>query len=311
MTQDSDRIHILICIGGGPEALASLNYATRLSHMGCADIDLLYVRPVDSGLQSGGMEVRVARENMLDWGLELPGMTHLKAARDRLAELGEIDPDSTRDWKHREVSGDPVGEYVREYTNPCGGSIALRLRTAPDVTTAAIDEANRVKADLIIVGASPEPAKGLKKLLSRKPLALKIAALSALPVIVARQLDPGHGHLVCVQDTDRSRTMIPEAIRYAHACQCPVSILSVAPDQTEIASAQKAVDDAAALFEADGITPHETLIEVGDPVETIITIGYDFSLVLLAESEKPWFAKGFSVAHDVAAKARNSVMILK
>jgi hypothetical protein len=46
-------------------------------------------------------------------------------------------------------------------------------------------------------------------------------------------------------------------------------------------------------------------------VETIITIGYDFSLILASESLKPWFAKGFSVSHEVAEKARNSVMIVK
>lgn len=311
MTQDDNRIRILICIGGGPDSLSSLKYATRLSSQDCADIDLLYVRPLDSGLKSGGMEVRVARENMLDWGLELPGMTHLKAARDLLVELGEIAPDSSRDWRHRELSGDPAGEYIREYENPCGGSISLRLRTASDVTTAAIDEAKQSKADIIIVGASPKPVEGLRKLLTPKPLALKIAAHSPIPVIVARHLEPGHGHLVCVQDTDRSRSMLPEAIRCAHACQCPVSILSVALDESGIKSAQKSVDEAAALFKENGITPHETLVEVGDPVETIITIGYDFSLILLSESEKPWFAKGFSVSHEVAAKARNSVMILK
>jgi nucleotide-binding universal stress UspA family protein len=310
MTSD-DRLRILICIGGGPDAYAGLKYAARLSKKSCADISLLFVRPLDSGLQSGGMEVRVARENILDWGLELPGMTQLKTARDILVDLGEITDEKNREWRHRDISGDPAGEYVIEYENPCGATISLCLRTAKDVTSAVADEAKRFKADLVIVGASPQPMSGLKKLLSAKPLALKIASVCEQSIIVARHLEPGHGHLVCVQDTDQSRAMLPEAVRYAHACQCPASILSVAPTDKDLPRAQKAVDEAAAVFKAAGITPHETLIEVGDPVQTIITIGFDFSLILASESLKPWFAKGFSVSHEVARQARNSVMIVK
>ncbi|BCS88951.1 universal stress protein [Pseudodesulfovibrio sediminis] len=311
MKQDDERLRILICIGGGPEAYAGLRYAARLSHKNCADIGLLYVRPEDRGLTSGGMDVRVARENVLDWGLELPGMMHLKKARDILVELGEITPETNRDWKHLQISGDPVGEYIREYENPCGGSISLRLRTATDVTSVVIDEADRCEAHMIIVGASPEPMGGLKKLISPKPLALKIAAHSKQSVLVARHLEPGRGHLVCVDGSERSTTMLHKAIHYAHACGCDVSILSVAEDASQVQSAQQAADFAVAQFKADGITPVESFVETGDPVESIITVGYDYSLIVMAESEKPWFAKGFSVVHEVVEKARNSVMIVK
>ncbi|MGE4194062.1 MAG: universal stress protein [Pseudodesulfovibrio sp.] len=311
MTPDDGRLRILISIGGGPEAYTGLRYAVRLSKQTCAHIALLYVRPLDSGLNSGGLEVRVARENVLDWGLELPGLRQLKRGRDILVELGEIEPGTSQEWKHRELSGDPAGEYVREYVNPCGGTISLRLRTASDVTTAVTDEAERFNADIVIVGASPEPMTGLKKFFSRKPLALKIAAHAKCSVIVARHLDPGRGHIVCVQDTDQSRDMLPEAVRHAQACQCPVTILSVAPTREGLPSAHNAADHAAAFFREHGINPVETIVETGDIVETIITIGYDYSLIVASESLKPWFAKGFSVSHEVAEKARNSVMIVK
>ena len=311
MTSDGERLRILISIGGGPEAYAGLRYAVRMSKKSCADIALLYVRPLDSGLNSGGLEVRVARENVLDWGLELPGLRQLKAARDILVELGEIEPGTSHDWKHREIQGDPAGEYVREYENPCGGSISLRLRTASDVTSAVSDEAERFRADVVIVGASPEPMTGLKKLFSRKPLALRIAAHAKCSVIVARHLEAGRNHLVCVQDTDQSRAMLPAVNNYFHSCSYPMSILSVAPTEADLPSAQKAARESADILAALGTTPAEILVEVGDPVETIITIGYDFSLILASESLKPWFAKGFSVSHEVAEKARNSVMIVK
>ncbi len=311
MTEDDKRLRILVCIGGGPEAFTGLKFVHRLSEQSCADIALLYVRPLDSGLKSGGMDIRVARENILEWGLELPGMAHLNKARDILADLGEIETESNDDWQHREVSGDPVGEFLREYHNPCGGTISLRLRTATDVTTAVVDEADRFNADLVIIGGSPEPVEGIRKFLTPKALALKIASHIDQSIIVARHLEPGQGHLVCVQDNERSRAMVPKAISYAHACACPITILSVAETEEERTTAQKAVDEAAQTFRLNGIEPHELLVEVGNPAEIISELGYDFSLIVMAESEKPWFAKSFSVAHDVAARSRNSVLIVK
>lgn len=309
MTQDQTPLRILICIGGGPEAFAGLKFAARLARHSCADIGLLYVRAQDSGLNSGGMEVRVARQNILDWGLELPGMTALRKARDILLELGEIKGEA--EWRHAEISGDPAGEYVREYENPCGGTVSLKLRISPDVTTTVADEAERFDADLVIVGGSPKPVEGLRRYFTPKSLALTVAAHCARPVIVARHLEPGHGHLVCVQETERSRAMLDRAVRYAKACDCPSTLLSVAPDEAGRESAQRAVDEADAYFRERGVTPHELLVEVGDPAEIITEIGYDFSLIIVAESAKPWFAKTFSVAHEVAARARNSVLIVK
>jgi len=311
MTQDDKKLRILIGIGGGEEAFTGLKFAARLSQQSCANIALVYVRPLDSGLQSGGMEVRVARENILDWGLELPSLAHLRKARDILADLGEISNEISHEWQHLDLTGDPAGEFIREYANPCGGTISLRLRTADDVTSAITDEADRFEADLIIVGGSPSPVHGIRKLLTSKPLALKIASHSDHSIIVARHLEPGHGHLICVKDSDRSRAMLPKALQFVHACNCPVTILSIADDEEGRESAAQAVSDAAAYFRANSIEPHESLVKIGDPAEIITEIGYNFSLIVLAESEKPWFAKAFSVAHDVAARARNSVMIVK
>lgn len=304
-----EPMKILIGIGGGPEAFTGLKFAARMSGKDCASIELLYVRAQDSGLTSGGMEVRVARENILEWGLELPGMTALRKASDILRDLGEIKGES--EWRHAQTGGDPAGEYVQEYRGSCGGTVTLKLRTSPDVTTAVVDEAERFNADLVIVGGSPEPVEGLRRYLTPRSLALTVAAHCKRSVIVARHLEPGHGHLVCVQETERSRGMLERAVRYAQACDCPTTLLSVAPDTTGLESARRAVDEADAFFRNHGVTPLELLVETGDPAEIITEIGYDFSLIVMAESAKPWFAKTFSVAHEVAARARNSVLIVK
>jgi len=310
-TDEARHFRVLICIGGGPEAYASLHFAARLSTYSCADVALLYVRPLDSGLKSGGMEVRVARENMLDWGLELPGLRHLKAARDILIGLGQIREGGGAPWQYHALSGDDAGEYVRDYVNPCGGLISLRLRTASDVTTAVVDEAEAFGADVIIVGGSEIPRKGLMKWLSARPLSLQIAAHARCPVIVARKMEAGRGHLVCVEDTASSRAALPGAIRFATACGCDVFLLSVAEDEGGTAAARRAVDEAAEAFRQAGVEPRSLRVETGDPVEVITRIGAEHSVIVLGESEKPWFAKGFSVAHEVAARATTSVLLLR
>ena len=179
------------------------------------------------------------------------------------------------------------------------------------MTTAVVDEARRFGADVVVVGATDEPRTGLRRYLSPKPLALKIASHVHCSAMVARNMEADHGHLVCVRDSDRCMDVLPKAARCAGACGCPVTILSVARDEAGIETSRQAVECAADLFRKQGIEPKATLVEVGDPVETIIALGADFSLLVLAESEKPWFAKGFSVAHEVAARAGNSVLILK
>ena len=311
MDDEARNFRMLICIGGGPEAYASLRFAARMTSHSCADVALLYVRPLDSGLKSGGMEVRVARENVLDWGLELPGMRHLRAARDILVELGQIRQGGGAPWAYHEISGDDAGEYVRDYRNPCGGLISLRLRTASDVTTAVVDEAKAFGADVIIVGGSERLASGLRRWFSGRPLSLGIAAHAHCSVIVARGMESGHGHLVCVEDSESSRRALPGAIRCAAACGCEVTLLSVAEDESDLEGARRAVAEAAEAFRKAGIEPREELVETGDPVEVIVRAGAKHSVIALGESEKPWFAKGFSVSHEVAAQASSSVMILR
>jgi len=50
--------------------------------------------------------MNVARENMLEWGLELPSVQHLKKGLEMLIELGQMDEDWQFMASHSEVRGD-------------------------------------------------------------------------------------------------------------------------------------------------------------------------------------------------------------
>ena len=104
------RFRMLVCIDGSDEAYRALNYAARLGEASDVDIVLLYIRPIDQGLRSGGLQVRVARENMLDWGLELPGIQYLKKGRDMLIATDELVDQWEQEMAHTDVAGDPLGD---------------------------------------------------------------------------------------------------------------------------------------------------------------------------------------------------------
>ncbi len=61
-SQRRNRFRILACIDGSEEAMNSVRFAARLSVTSNCDIIILYVRPIDMGLHSGGLQVRLARQ---------------------------------------------------------------------------------------------------------------------------------------------------------------------------------------------------------------------------------------------------------
>ena len=129
-TPGDKRFRILSCIDGSEESYRGLHYAARLGGGVDADIVLLYVRAVDQDMRSGGLQARVFRENLLNWGLDLPGIKYLNRAREELAEMGIMSDNWTERAVHVDRSGDPLGDNSIEYTNRAGKKIVRGPRTA-------------------------------------------------------------------------------------------------------------------------------------------------------------------------------------
>lgn len=308
-----EHFRILVCIDGSDECYQSLRYAARLGGGVDADIVLLYVRPVDQGLRSGGLQVRVARENMLKWGIELPGIQYLKKGRDILKELGVMSGD---DWGeevvHTDVDGDPLGDNKIEYTNEKGTMVVLKLKVATDIATGILEQWELGPYDLIILGASGR-WKGMARSFWDPAVAEKVAVHAPCSVLVARDLDVGHGHLICTDGSDVSMEMVKRDAELATRCECPVSLMSVALDKEEESEAKDHVDKAEKMLKDLGIEVKEAIVRVGDPVEEIIEAGPNYSLVVVSESGKTGFQRFFmgSVAFKVMENAHNSVMIAR
>ncbi len=308
-----DRFRILVCLDGSDECYQSLRYAARLGGGINADIILLYVRPTDQGLRSGGLQVRVARENMLKWGIELPGIQYLKKGRDILKELDIMAGD---DWKeevvHTDVDGDPLGDNKINYVNDQGKMVVLKLKVATDIATGILEQWELGEYDIIILGASGR-WKGMARSFWDPAVAEKVAVHAPCSVLVARDLEVGHGHLICTDGSEQSMEMVRRDAELASRCNCPISLISVALDVESKAEAADNVAKAKELLDSMGIDVKETIVQVGNPVDEIIEIGPNYSLIVVSESSKSGLKRFFmgSVAFKVLENAHNSVMIAR
>ena len=133
------RFRVLVCIDGSNESLEGVRFASRIKPSQDCDIILLYVRSIDQGLRSGGLQIRLARENMLDWGIELPGIRYLKEGLGILIDDNDLETVWESSVSHTDSWGDPLGDNKVEYRHPDGRTIVLKLKTAPDPASGILD----------------------------------------------------------------------------------------------------------------------------------------------------------------------------
>ena len=309
---DDKRFRILVCIDGSEECYRGLRYAARLGGGVDADIVLLYVRPVDHGLRSGGLQVRVARENMLEWGLELPGIKYLKKGRDILIDLGVMRPSWTEKTSQTDVEGDPLGDNTIEYVGKKGKRVILKLKVASDIATGILEQWELGHHDLIILGASSR-WQGMSKGFWDPAVAEKVAVHAPCSVLVARELEEGHGHLICTDGSEKATEMVRKDAILASRCDCTISLISVALDDESEAEAKANVTKAKDVLKSLNIKVKRTITRVGNPVNEIIEAGPRYSVIVLSDTGKTGLKRFFmgSVAFKVMENADNSVMIVR
>ncbi|NNC36446.1 MAG: universal stress protein [Acidimicrobiales bacterium] len=306
--EEAPRFNILLCIDGSEESKRGLKYAVKLGSGTDADITLLYVRPIDKGMKSG---VNLARQNMLDWGVELPGMRALKDARDQLIELGYLGGNWTEDTLRKRAYGDPLGDSVKSYTHPDGNHIALKQMVSPNVASGILDELDLNRYDLTIIAMSGPGTKNVAGKINWSVTKSVIMEHHGT-VLLAREIEENHGHLICVSDEKSIEAAKKDAI-LASRCDCPVHLISVAPTEQDLPEAEAALKKAQDAIEAAGVEVVSVQTAVGHPSDEIIRRGTDFSVIVVADTSVKGFRRFFqtSTAYEVLQHAHNSVMIIR
>lgn len=307
------RFQLLVCIDGSEESYRGLRYAARLGSGVDADIYLLYVRAVDQGMRSGGLQARVFRENLLDWGLDLPGTKYLKKGQKILAELGVMGEDWAENQAHVDRLGDPLGDNTIEYTSKTGKKIVLMLKVAPGIVGGILEECESREYGLLILGASECWLPGRRKTFWDPAVAQKVVTRVPISVIVARELEQNHGHLICTNGSENAIDVARKDAILASRCKCPISLISVVPDSKSEAQAADALARTKSAIEETGAEVVDCLLRIGDPVEEIVKAGPDYSVIVIARSsQRPkWWLFETDIAFQVLERAGNSVMIVR
>lgn len=310
---DEKRFRILVCIDGSDECYRGLRYAARLGGGVDADICLLFVRPVDQGLRSGGLEARVVRENLLEWGLELPGTKYLMKGQAILTELGLMSDDWAQKTVHVDKRGDPLGDNSVVYTSSSGKTVTLKLEVAPDIVGGILEEAEGGEYDLLIIGASERWQTGIIKTIWDPAVAQKVVANAPCSVIVARELEQGRGHLICTDGTENAIEIARKDALLASRCDCPISLITVVPEGESEAEAADILERTRKAIEEEGPEVVGTLLKTGDPVDEIVKAGADYSVIVIGRSKKrrKWWLFETDIAFQILERAKNSVMIVR
>ena len=308
----SERFNILVCIDGSEASYRGLRYATRFSlDHSDTDISLLYIRPPGEA-GANGQDAAPPPDGIFDWEGELPGLKKLKTARDILVDLGFLGEEWHAEDIHTRSRGSHLGDHRIDYiSNRTGQHIRLIVRVSEDIVRSVVEEAHFYDYKIVIVSASGDAgADGHIDL----ETATRIAMEHDGTVILARELEEGHGHLVCVADNQAARDMALKDARFADRCGCPLHLYFVARDETERQKGEQIVSDIKAAIEAEGYGVLSAEVEVGEPVWRIIEKGKKHSLIVLTATTKSTFQRLWtrgSVSNDVLLKARNSVMIVR
>ncbi len=309
--ENNNVFKVLVCIDGSDESYRGLRYAVRLGLGYDTDLTLLYVRKADKELSTGGLDMRMTRENMLDWGLELPGMDYLRRGLDLLTEMGYLDGDWSSRTTHVDTKGDPLGNNQVDYTNEYGRKVQLKLLVAPSAEIGILDECDNGEYSLAIVSAGDRDDDDDLESIFINSVSQRIATEAHCSVIIAKGLEESHGHMVCLNGSSSSLNTARNDAILASRCNCPVYLFSVAKNKKGIEKAQAVIDEARMVIEEAGYSIEGEKVAVGDTVDCIIEEGCNYSIIVLSGEHGTGMRRFLksSITTNIIEGAKSSVML--
>ncbi len=307
--QRKNRFRILACIDGTEQSFVTVRFAARFCVQDNCDLIILFVRPIESGLQSGGLQIRLARQSMLEAGFEIPGVSHLKQALEVLKEEGIDVSGWPKETQHSDAWGDPAGDNKVEYKSPEGRSVVLKLKTAPDVAHGILDQYELGPYNLIIMG-EPSRWRGEVMAFFDSGVVQTVTTMAPCSVLVARQSLDRQGFFICTDGSSRSMLAVRRAAVLATVIGEPVTLFSVADAPSGRGAAEEAVANARALLKAMKIQVAEARVAIGRAGEEIVESGSLYKVVVVTDEGRSRLQRLIrgSTATEVVRKARTSVL---
>jgi nucleotide-binding universal stress UspA family protein len=290
----------LLCIGGVEPSVETIRFGGKIARAFEADISVLYVQPrVPHAVRP---EVKLVREKLSEWEIELPGVKVLRGARSILRDEGLVKTGPAGEIVQRHALKPGIrGAYELHLYGIHGEDIRLRLREG-DIIAEINKEIESDKHDLVIFGASQK----------RHILQKLIQFVECSMLIVKNPRDIEYQLLICTDSSPASRKAEVFGTRLARLLRARVLLLSVARYRTREHVAMEGAERAAMVLRRAGLD-HSVLVRVGDVVDEIAAVAKEDTLVVMGASRMSEIRKLFfgSKATKVVESVSCPVLIVK
>jgi len=291
-------MEFLICIGGGPPAMQTLDGGVQIARSFGADIAVMYVDQHHRMAFSNS--IAFGRQKLSEWELEHPGVKILREAREHLAEIGVIrQTESGLDERHA-LRPDVDGAFENHFYGNEIQHIRLRLREGRLVDQIRKEVQTR-KYDVTIIG-------GINQHGNTRRL---IQFVDTSFIIIDQSMPPIYNFLYCSDISDTANRALMFGAKVAKALNTRMDILRVAEEETP-EEAREAVRRAETLLRRGGIK-HEVIIESGEVVEKILEIADEEYAIVIGASQRSELMKFLLGSNPikVVQRAKTHVIVVK
>ncbi len=281
----------LMCIGGGEASAETIRFGGRIARAFEADISVLYVQPrIPHAVRE---EVRMAREKLSEWQIELPGVKVLRAAYAILTEEGVLrQVPSANVVRPQALKPGVRGAFELLLPGAQGQSIRLRLREG-DIVSEINRELESERNDLVIFGASQQ----------RRILQDLIQFVNCSVLIVKNPGDFVYEFLLCTDSSPAARKAESFTARLAKLLGYKVTVVSVAKFRNREHVAMEGAERASGFLAKAGVS-HSVAVRTGRVVEEIYRLATPKTVVIMGASRRSEIRKWLFGSKPTAVLAR-------
>ena len=307
---DNGLMTLLVCYDGGDEARKALGCVANLLGATPANLTVLFVRPkTPSGFQE---MVALAREKIVDWELDLPGLVVLREAEALLVERGQVEEDEEGQPAKLRHGLRELGKGLLEvhFHGRHDEHIRLRLRDGGDAAGVILNELDSLSYDMVVMGSRGK--KGLKRWVMGST-AQRVALFSERTVLVVRGEGDLQRVLVCSDGSEAAEKAVRFVGPLAKAKGCDLTLFSVAAEGGEREAAERRLDRGRSLLAGAGVTAVSRIGVADDRAEEILKASEEYDLTVLGVSGRSHIRRYLmgSVPLKVLEHSPSSVMIVK
>jgi len=270
---------LLVPIAYLPSCQQALEFGTNLSRSSGASLTVLHVAP---SIKEAPLGHTLAREKLVEWGIEPAPFQLLHKAEEKLEQLGLFGWDTTdRPVVKHALKMLSQGLYERHLIGAGGQDVRFRVVAGQPVRE-ILREAEDPEYDLIITGTRGH--RGLRRFLGGS-VAQEVALRAPCSILVAKGLRPDQSLLVGATGRPTALEAIRQAGELAQQLKTAIRVLAVARHPEEQSDAERHAEAGIALLAEMGLSA-KGIVRRGDPAQAMIKEAGQSHIIVLGCLER-------------------------